>query len=123
MTWETLKIILGILFLVVLFILLPMLMRLAYIKKTFLIYADQIRNTGKVENEISFLKIQFDFLIAGYIFSDIPSYSQQPDIYKIKRMTGLKEEIDILTKIAKPLGLAFGLLVVTLITLLNIFEK
>ncbi|MBK9543167.1 MAG: hypothetical protein IPO49_12820 [Bacteroidetes bacterium] len=123
MNWENIRIVLGIIFLIGIFGLLIVLIPLAYSKKKFLLYAEQIKRFGKIEKETSFIKIQFDFFLASYIFSEIPSTNQRPDIYQIKEMTELKDTIDTLSKIAKPLAIGMGILVVGLIVLLNLFEK
>jgi hypothetical protein len=66
---------------------------------------------------------KFDLLIATYIFSEIPSADQRPDIYEITEMSRLKKRIDSLLKIARPLSIGFGIFVVILLICLNVFEK
>ena len=123
MNWEIIKIILGILFILSLFVLITVIIGLANSKKRFLLYAEQIQKTGKIEQNIGLVKVQFDLFIAAYIFSDIPTKTQRPEIYLEKKMLELKDTIDRLTKILKPVALFFAVLTVTLIVLLNIYEN
>jgi hypothetical protein len=123
MTWEHIRIILALLFFLGIFGMLAVLIPLANCKKKFLLYAEQIKKNGKIDRKLSLSQTQLDFFIAAYIFSDIPSENQRPDIYEIEEMNELKAAIGNLTRIAKPLASGFGILVIVLIVLLNIFEK
>ena len=115
-------VILGSIFLLGIFGLIAVLIPLANYKKKFLLLVNQIDELGKIEKEISFVETQFDLLIAGYIFSEIPTKLQRPDIYEIKKITELKDSIDRLTKVAKPLAIGMTILIVLIIFLLNQFE-
>lgn len=122
MIFQNIKVILGSIFLLGIFGLLAVLIPLANYKKKFLLLVNQIDELGKIEKEISFVETQFDLLIAGYIFSEIPTKLQRPDIYEIKEITELKDSIDRLTKVAKPLAIGMTILIVLIIFLLNQFE-
>ena len=122
MSWIHVRIILGIIFIVGIFSLLIILTLLANFKKKFILYSKQIEKYGLIKNQTNFIKTHFDIIIVAYIFADIPSKKQNPSLYEKKQMVDLKHNIEILTKLAVPISIIMGLLIPTLIVLLNVFE-
>jgi hypothetical protein len=95
----------------------PLLAGIAFNKKKFLLYADQIRDCGRISDRLGY-SIIFDVKLPTYIFkgislSELPQRSSQ----SFEAMTRLTEKIKTLTLISQQIAIAFGVGTITLIIL------
>jgi len=114
--------ILGFVFFISGFILVFLLINLAIRKKRLGIYINQINKTGTIERIYDSVLL-FDIFITLHIFDKFPNVRNDKNYSKFKIILDLKDKIDLLTMLVKFIAPIFGITVILLIVLLNVFGE